>query len=370
MPDHKYIKRERKNGKWRCWYEEPGSPGKLPEKPAKPSAEPVLTKKPGFVNKPITAYKLEDGRTVYAPSKATKPKKSIATKTMSEVKKELDAKKSAEPYVSDEYKKELEYNSKKNSFTNEKSSDKKITESTKKKVEPISSDVSDEYKQELEYNSKKNDQSITYKEYDAQYQQNELDKMLKNNSRPYVLKFEDVDRNDEDSVRAYLDFKSDRAKDGGASYDKYASELTELWNDEQTREFVLNECMDKIDTVAKKATSAKEHVTDTMNSMIDASKDSLYRNIKRSDLSDEEFENLVDCASYAKEMTRTYDEIFWKYNKSGNFNMSESDKALMDTCLTNATHGLLDYISYCEVLKKQYKGKNFIDKFLKSLAGK
>ena len=59
----------------------------------------------------------------------------------------------SEPYVSDEYKQELEYNSKKNSFTN----DKKLPEPTKKKVEPTSSDVSDEYKQELEYNSKKNE---------------------------------------------------------------------------------------------------------------------------------------------------------------------------------------------------------------------
>lgn len=113
MADHKYIRKEMRNGKWVYIYDDPDATKSTAET-SEPTftKRPLVTKKPVTTKKPAAAYNLKDGRTVYAhaaavqmdsepgkkriatperrqvePKKLDKPKKQIVPKEKTEVQK-------------------------------------------------------------------------------------------------------------------------------------------------------------------------------------------------------------------------------------------------------------------------------------------
>lgn len=321
--DFKYIKKEMVNGKMRYYYDPDVKKGTV--KTAAASATPNKNTTPvsnvSKLRNPGTNKTMAVNKDTKTGSPGTAKKVEPSTKN--------------EPWVSDEYKQELEYNSKKNSFTD--SSGKKSNTSS----------------------------SIDYKEYDKQYQEAESKKLFESSLRPWTTDLNEVDRGDEDSVRGYIDAITHSLEYGYEGNEVYTSGVVELWNDKQSRDAVFKECMSKIETVAKKATSAKENLTDNIDRMLLELEDIMMQDVKQGELSIEEGERLIELKIYVKNMTRAYDEIFWRYNKSGDFNISESDQALMNTCLTNAVYGFLDYMTYCEKVNKQHKGKSIFEKLFK-----
>lgn len=103
MADHKYIRKEMRNGKWVYIYDDPDT------NTTAATPEPVITKKLVTTKKPVTAYNLKDGRTVYAPAVAVQAdsesdskrivepeKQKVESKKLSDYKKRTTAKKLSE----------------------------------------------------------------------------------------------------------------------------------------------------------------------------------------------------------------------------------------------------------------------------------
>lgn len=110
MADHKYIRKEMRNGKWVYIYDDPDT-----NTTAAATPEPVITKKLTnakkliTTKKPVTAYNRKDGRTVYAPAVAVQAdsesdskrivepeKQKVESKKLSDYKKRTTAKKLSE----------------------------------------------------------------------------------------------------------------------------------------------------------------------------------------------------------------------------------------------------------------------------------
>lgn len=101
MADHKYIRKEMRNGKWVYIYDDPDV-----NKAAAATPEPAITKKltnakkPVTTKKPVTAYNLKDGRTIYAPATAVQADSESDSKRIVEPEKQK-----VEPKKNSDYKK-------------------------------------------------------------------------------------------------------------------------------------------------------------------------------------------------------------------------------------------------------------------------
>ena len=110
MADHKYIRKEMRNGKWVYIYDDPDvAKSTTDTSDTTFTKKPLVTKKPVTTKKPVAAYNLKNGRTIYAQAAAVQmdsepdkkrivesEKQKVESKKLSDYKKRTTAKKLSE----------------------------------------------------------------------------------------------------------------------------------------------------------------------------------------------------------------------------------------------------------------------------------